>query len=120
MDAFEGSPIVVNTGRYGPYIKHNEQFYSLGKEDNPLTIDAKRAVELIQAKRKADAEKLIKRFDTHPDIQILNGKWGPYIKSGRIHIKIPKEVEDPSTLTLAACLELIEHAPAKKWRSKKK
>jgi DNA topoisomerase-1 len=119
MDAFEGSPIVVNTGRYGPYVKHNEQFYSLGKEDNPLTIDAKRAVELIQAKRKADAEKLIKRFDTHPDIQILNGKWGPYIKSGRIHIKIPKEVEDPSTLTLAACLELIEHAPAKKWRSKK-
>jgi DNA topoisomerase-1 len=123
IGAFEDHAIVVNTGRYGPYVKHNEQFYSLGKEDNPLAIDATRAVELIQAKRKADAEKLIKRFDDQPDLQILNGKWGPYIKAGRRHVKIPKEVEDPSTLTLAACLELVEHAPirtpTKKKRSKK-
>jgi DNA topoisomerase I len=123
IGAFEDHSIVVNTGRYGPYVKHNEQFYSLGKEDDPLAIDATRAVELIQAKRKADAEKLIKRFDDQPDLQILNGKWGPYIKVGRRHVKIPKEVEDPSTLTLAACLELVEHAPArtptKKKRSKK-
>jgi DNA topoisomerase-1 len=119
IDTFEDSPIVVNTGRYGPYVKHKEQFYSLGKEDNPLTIDTKKAIELIQTKRKADAEKFIKRFDDHPDIQILNGKWGPYIKSGRKHVKIPKEVEDPSTLTLAACLELVERAPAKKRRSQK-
>jgi DNA topoisomerase-1 len=120
IGAFESSPIVANTGRYGPYVKHKERFYSLGKEDNPLTIDAERAMELIQAKRKADAEKLIKRFDDQPDLQILNGQWGPYIKSGRKNVKIPKEVEDPSTLTLAACLELVENAPAKKNRSKKK
>lgn len=120
IGAFESSPIVVNTGRYGPYVKHKERFYSLGKEDNPLTIDAERAMELIRAKRKADAEKLIKRFDDQPDLQILNGQWGPYIKSGRKNVKIPKEVEDPSTLTLAACLELVENAPAKKNRSKKR
>jgi DNA topoisomerase-1 len=120
IGTFEDHSIVVNTGRYGPYVKHNEQFYSLGKEDNPLAIDAKRAVELIQAKRKADAEKLIKCFDDQPDLQILNGKWGPYIKAGRRHVKIPKEVEDPSTLTLAACLELVEHAPTRTPTKKKR
>lgn len=120
IGVWEDSPIVVNKGRYGPYIKHNEQFYTISKEDNPLTVDATRAIEIIQAKRKADAEKLIKRFDNNPDIQILNGQWGPYIKAGRKNVKIPKEVEDPSTLTLAACLELVEHAPVKKRRYKKK
>lgn len=120
VGSFEESPVLVNTGRYGPYVKHKAQFFSLDKEDDPLTIDTPRAVELIQAKRKADAEKLIKGFEDHPDIQILNGKWGPYIKSGRKHVKIPKEVEDPSTLTLATCLELIENAPVKKKRSKKR
>jgi DNA topoisomerase I len=120
IGCFEDHPIIVNTGRYGPYVKHNEKFYSLGKEDDPLAINAQRAIELIQEKRKADAEKLIKRFDNHPDIQILNGKWGPYIKVGRRHVKIPKEIEDPSTLTLAVCLALIEQAPIKQKRGKKR
>ncbi|MCU0318112.1 MAG: type I DNA topoisomerase [Amoebophilaceae bacterium] len=119
IGSFENSPVVVNTGRYGPYVKHNEKFYSLGREDDPLTIDVKRATEIIQAKRKADAERVIKWFDNYPDIQILNGRWGPYIKAGRKNVKIPKEVEDPSTLTLDACLTLVENAPAKKQRGKK-
>jgi DNA topoisomerase I len=117
---FENSPMMANTGRYGPYVKHDEKFYSLGREDNPLTIDAKRATEIIQTKRKADAEKFIKRFDHNPDIQILNGQWGPYIKSGRKNVKIPKEVADPSTLTLETCLALVENAPVKKRRIKKR
>jgi len=117
---FEDSPMVVNKGRYGPYVKHKEQFYSLGKEDHPLTINTERAVELIHAKRKADAEKIIKNFEDHPDIQILKGQWGPYIKSGRKNVKIPKEIEDPSTLTLSACLELVEHAPTKTPAKKKR
>jgi DNA topoisomerase-1 len=119
IGSFEDSLMLVNTGRYGPYVKHKELFYSLGKENDPLTIDAQRAVEIIRAKRKADAEKLIKGFEDHPDLQILNGKWGPYIKSGGKHVKIPKDVEDPSALTLTTCLELVENAPNKKRRSKK-
>ena len=109
----------MNIGRYGPYVKHGGKFYSLGKEYDPLTIDALDAIALIQAKRKADAEKVIKRFDSNPDVQILNGKWGPYIKLGRKHVKIPKDIEDPNTLTLATCLELIESKPTKKQRNKK-
>ena len=120
VGSFEDSPMVVNTGRYGPYVKHKEKFYSLGKEYDPLTIDAPSAIALIQAKRKADAEKIIKGFDSNPDVQILNGRWGPYIKVGRKHVKIPKDVEDPNTLTLAACLELIENTPTKRRYSRNK
>ena len=119
LDTFEGSPMVVNTGRYGPYVKHKDQFYSLGKEEDPLTINAAKAVAIIQAKRKADAERVIKRFDDH-DLQVLNGRWGPYIKAGRKNIKIPKEVEDPRTLTAAQCLALVAEAPAKQRGPKKK
>lgn len=118
LGSFENSSMIVNMGRYGPYIKHNEKFYSLGKEDNPLTIDAQQAIVLIQAKRKADAEKVIKLFDEKPDLQILNGRWGPYIKSGNKNVKIPKDIADPRTLTLAACLELVANAPTKKKRPK--
>ena len=119
IGSFENSPVVVNAGRYGPYVKHNEKFYSLGREDDPLTIDVSRATEIIQAKRKSDAEKVIKCFDNCPDIQILNGRWGPYIKSGRKNVKIPKEIGDPNTLTLEACVTLVENAPVKKQRGKK-
>lgn len=119
LGAFEDSLIVVNTGRYGPYVKHKEKFYSLSKEDNPLTIDIQGAISLIQEKRKAEAAKIIKQFNDAPELQILNGRWGPYIKSGRNHVKVPKEIEDPKKLTLAACIELLENAPAKKRRIKK-
>ena len=118
LAAFEDSPMVVNIGRYGPYVRHKEQFYSLPQEDDPLTIDATRAVEIIQAKRKAQAEKVIKRFNDQPDLQILKGRWGPYIKAGHQNVKLPKDIEDPSKLTLAQCLDLVEKAPAKKNKTK--
>ena len=118
LGAFEDSPMVINIGRYGPYVKHKEQFYSLTQEDDPLTINATRAVEIIQAKRKAQAEKVIKRFNNHPDLQILKGRWGPYIKAGYKNVKLPKDIEDPSKLTLAQCLDLVAKAPAKKNKTK--
>ncbi|MEL6539738.1 MAG: topoisomerase C-terminal repeat-containing protein, partial [Bacteroidota bacterium] len=120
---FEDQTLTVNTGRFGPYVKHQNKFYSLDKEDDPLTIDTARAIELIRGKRQADAERLIKQFSENPDIQILNGRWGPYIKAGKKNVKIPKEVEDPSKLTLAQCMTFAEQAPvkpAKKARGKRK
>ena len=117
---FEEEPLTVNVGRYGPYVRHKDKFYSLAKEDDPRTIETPRAIALIQAKREADAAKLIKCFDEDPDIQILNGQWGPYIKAGKKNVKIPKEIEDPRQLSLAQCTELIAQAPAKKTRAPKK
>jgi DNA topoisomerase-1 len=107
--------MVAAIGRFGPYIRHNNQFYSLGKEDDPLTVTEDRAREIIETKRKSDSEKVIKVFDENQDVKILNGRWGPYIAVGKQNVKIPKGKE-PKDLTLAECLELSAAAPEKKGR----
>lgn len=116
---WEEAPIIANIGRYGPYIKHQNKYYQLSKEDDPLAVTSARAIEIIQAKRQADAERLIKTFAEDPSIQILNGRYGPYIKTGGKNVKIPQEV-DPAQLTLETCLELVEKAPAKKTPKRKR
>ncbi len=119
LGAFEDKPVVANIGRFGPYVLHDKKFVSIPKEEDPYTISPERAVELIQAKREADANKLIKAFETNPDIQILNGRFGPYIKAGKKNVKIPKG-RIPVELTLEECVTLAENAPEKKGRFFKK
>lgn len=116
---YEGEPMVAAIGRFGPYIRHNNKFYSLSREDDPLTVGADRAIEIIEAKRKAEAEKYIKVFDENPDIQVLNGRYGPYIKAGKKNVKIPKD-KTPEELTLEECVELAEKAPEKKGKGKRR
>lgn len=115
MGEFEEGPVVVNIGRFGPYVLHDKKFVSIPKEEDPYTITLDRAIELIQNKRIADANKMIKTFDENPDIQVLNGRFGPYIKAGKKNVKIPKDKE-PKDLTLEECLELAANAPEKKGR----
>lgn len=118
LGTFEEKEVTVAIGRFGPYVRHDGKFASLTKEDDPYTIELARAIELIKAKRKADAERFIKTFEENPDIQVLNGRYGPYIKAGKKNVKIPKDVE-PKSLTLEQCIELAERAPAKKRGRKK-
>ncbi|MFM8850930.1 MAG: type I DNA topoisomerase [Cytophagales bacterium] len=115
LGVFEEKPMVANIGRFGPYVLHNKKFVSIPKGEDPYTITPARAVELIQAKRESDANKTIKLFDENPDVQILNGRFGPYIKAGKKNVKIPKDKE-PKDLTLQECLTLAENAPEKKGR----
>lgn len=112
---FEEKTVVINIGRFGPYVLHDKKFVSIPKTDDPYTINFDRAVELIQAKRVADANKTIKLFDENPDIQVLNGRYGPYIKAGKKNVKIPKD-KDPKELTLEECMTLVENAPERKGR----
>lgn len=119
LGTFEDKTVVAAIGRFGPYLRHDGKFVSLGKEHDPHTVDEETAIELILAKRKADAEKHIKSFDENADVQVLNGRWGPYIKVGRKNVKIPKDTE-PESLTLEQCLELAEKAPEKKGRARGK
>lgn len=119
MGEFEGLPVVVNIGRFGPYVLHNKKFVSIPKDEDPYTITFERAVELIKEKRIADANKMIKVFDENPDIQVLNGRYGPYIKAGKKNVKIPKD-KNPEDLTLEECIELAEKAPEKKGRFPRK
>ena len=115
MGEFEGGPVVVAIGRFGPYVLHDKKFVSIPKEEDPYTITLEKAIELIQNKRIADANKTIKSFDENPDILVLNGRFGPYIKAGKKNVKIPKDKE-PKDLTLEECLELAANAPEKKGR----
>lgn len=117
LGEYEGEPITANIGRFGPYVRHKNLFASLPREDDPLSVELDRAIELIEAKKKAEAEKYIKVFDENPDVQVLKGRWGPYIKVGKKNVKIPKDKE-PEALTLEECLDLAEKAPAKKGRGK--
>jgi DNA topoisomerase-1 len=116
---FEGNVMKVALGRFGPYILHDGKFYTITKEDDPLTVTEQRCIEIIEAKRKAEAEKLIKEFPGNDEVKVLNGRWGPYISAGNKNVKIPKG-KDPKELTLEECLELAVNAPEKKGRFAKK
>lgn len=113
VGTFEEKPMVAAIGKFGPYIRHDSQFFSLGKEFDPMTITEEEAIAVIKSKREAEANRLIKQFSENPDVQILNGRFGPYIKFGKQNVKIPKGKE-PGKLSYQECVELAEAAPAKK------
>lgn len=115
LGAFEEKPVVVNIGRFGPYVLHDKKFVSIPKDTDPYAIELDRAVELIENKRVSDANKLIKAFEGNDDIQVLNGRFGPYIKAGKKNVKIPKG-KDPKELTLEECITLADATPEKKGR----
>jgi DNA topoisomerase-1 len=119
VGTYEDKVIVAAIGRFGPYIRHDSKFVSLTGDDDPYTVEQDRAIELIEAKRKADAEKFIKSFDENPEVQVLNGRYGPYIKVGKKNVKIPKD-QEPKDLTLKECLDLAEKAPERKARGGKR
>ncbi|MGV3504164.1 MAG: type I DNA topoisomerase [Adhaeribacter sp.] len=112
---FEDKDMTAAIGRFGPFIRHDSKFYSLPKHLDPFTVTGEEAIEIIQAKRKADAEKLIKAFDENPEVQVLNGRFGPYIVVGKKNVKIPKGKE-PAGLSLEECLELAAATPDKPAR----
>ena len=117
---FEGEEVVASVGRFGPYLRFKGKFVSIKKDDgdDPLTIEIDRAKELILAHRKAEAEKTINRFEGEPLVQVLNGRYGPFIQIGegarknKTNVKIPKDVEQKS-LTREMCLELAEKSKKK-------
>jgi DNA topoisomerase-1 len=107
----EGKPIRVAIGRFGPYVQYGEKKYVSIKEDDPYTVELPRALELIRAKEELDANRTILDFP-EAGIQVLNGRYGPYITDRVKNAKIPKD-RDPKTLTLEECKELIAAAPAR-------
>jgi len=110
---------VAAIGKYGPYLRHNQKFYSLGQDDDPLTVELDRSIEIILAKRKDEAEKIIKTFEENPEVIVQNGPYGPYIKVGKKNVRIPKGKE-PAGLTLEECLELAEKSPERKSKKSRR
>lgn len=103
---FENKEMIAAIGRFGPYIRHDGKFYSLPKTDDPLEISAERAVEIIEAKRESDKNKVIHIFGQNGEIQVLNGRFGAYIAFEKNNYKIPKNT-DVATLTEEQCREII-------------
>lgn len=113
IGSFEDQDVTVAIGRFGPYVKHAGKFVSIPKELSPAHITLDEAVELIEKKRAADANKTLKTFDEDADMQILNGRYGPYIKHKGGNFKIPKTVAEPAALTLDECRKIVAEAEAK-------
>ncbi len=116
----EGEPVSTNIGRFGPYVKFGSKYASLKTKegDDPYTITLERALELVREKKEFEANREIKVFEG-TDIKILRGRYGPYITDGIKNARIPKDIEDPETLDLATCQDLIEKAPLPKSKRKK-
>ncbi len=103
---FEGETVTIGAGRFGPYIKFGNAYVTLPKDFDPLTISFEEATELILEKRKAEAERIIKTFECEPLLQVLNGRFGPYISYDGKNYKLPKGVT-PAKLSIEECMEII-------------
>lgn len=111
LGQYEEKDVVIGVGRFGPYVRHNSKFVSLKKTDDPITITLERSVELIEEGRQKDREKFIKVFDQDPELQVLNGRWGPFIKHKAENYKIPKGT-NAHELSFDECMKIIESQPS--------
>jgi DNA topoisomerase-1 len=120
LGEYKESELIVALGKFGPYIKHQSSFYSLSRNDDPLTITKDRAIELIEEKNQKEKEKIIREFEDDNRVKVLKGRWGPYISMEKNNYKIPKG-KDPLKLTLKDCLAIIKNTkPSKSKRKRKK
>ena len=120
---YEGKVMVAAVGRFGPFIRHDGKFVSIPKDLNPLTITAEEAIALIDGKREKDEQRFIKKFEEDPEMEILKGRFGPYISYQKANYRIPKTITDPASLTLEDCKKIIAEAgekPATKKRVARK
>lgn len=113
LGEYEDKVVTAAIGRFGPYLSHNKKFVSL-KVDDPLEVSLERAIELIEEKRQADLDKIINIYDEEePVIEVLKGRWGPYITSEKLNYKIPKDI-DAASLSREDCLKVMKENPPKK------
>ena len=110
---YDGHDVFIGLGRFGPYARYDNKFYSLGKTDDPLTITLKRAIEIIVEKGQKKGKQIIKEFDY--DIKIINGPYGPYISANKKNYRIPKDSK-PEDFSMEDCLQLMENYDAKPSR----
>ena len=119
LGPFRDKNMTVAIGRFGPYIRHDGKFVSLPKEYDPMEVTSEEAIAIIEEKERKDREKIIKTFDEEPGLQVLNGRYGPYIAFDKKNYKIPK-TQEPSELTLEMCKEIIEKTPKTTTKGAKK
>ncbi|MCD8043043.1 MAG: type I DNA topoisomerase [Tannerellaceae bacterium] len=116
---FEDKTVVAAVGKFGPFIRHDGKFISIPKDLNPLSITLDEAIELIKEKRIKDEQRFLKKFDEDPELEILNGRYGPYIAYKGKNYRIPKTVQEPATLSFDECMKIVTTAADKPAGKKK-
>ena len=112
---FEGKAVTVGAGKYGPYILHNKKYVSLPKDEDPLTVTLETAIELIDQKRKQDDERHLKKFDEDPKLEVMNGRYGPYICYDGKNYRMPKSMHAKAAeLTFEQCMQVVNTTASKK------
>ena len=117
---FEGSAVVIGAGRFGPYVLHNKKYVSLPKTEDPMTVGLETAIDLINQKREQEKKRHIKAFEQDPKLEVLNGRYGPYIVYDGKNYRMPKNLHDSAAeLSYEQCMEIVKSAPAKAVAKKK-
>ena len=121
LGEFEGTKVNVGTGRFGPYVQHNRKYVSIPKGEDPMTITLDRAIELIQEKRETEQKRHLKSFAEDEKLELLNGKYGPYIAYDGKNYRLPKnKMENVEALTYEECMTIIKEAPEPKTARRRK
>ena len=117
---FEGLPVIVNAGRFGPYVLHNKKYASIPKGEEPASMTLERAIEIILLKRESEEKSHLKRFEEEPELEIRVGRWGPYISFKGANYRIPqREFGRAAELSLEDCMKFVEAEQKKHLKSKR-
>ena len=120
---FEGSEVTIGTGRFGPYVLHNKKYVSLPKGENPLTVTLGTAVALIETKRLQEKERHIKQFEQDNKMELLKGRYGPYVAYDGKNYRIDKKLHERALagdLSYEECMDIVRNAPEPKTSRRKK
>ena len=119
LGEYEEKTVTVAIGRFGPFVRHNNQFVSIPKGEDPMSVTLERAIALIEEKRLKDSQRRIKQFDEDPAMEILNGRYGAYIYYNKANYTLPKTIADPASLTYEDCLTVIREYKGKAGKTAK-
>ena len=114
LGTFEGTTVSIGTGRFGPYVLHNKKYVSLPKGSDPMSVTLQEAIKLIIEKRQAEVERHLRKFEEEPELEVLNGRYGPYIAYKGNNYRLPKTLaERAKELTLEECMTVVKEQDEK-------
>ena len=115
LGTFEASDVIIGAGRFGPYVLHAKKYVSIPKGEDPMSISLQRAIELIEEKRKQDTQRHLKTFDEDPKLEVMDGRYGPYLAYDGKNYRLPKAMQSKAAqLTLEQCMEVIDAQNSKR------
>ena len=109
LGEYEAEPITVGTGRFGPYVLHSKKYVSIPKGTDPMSITLEEAIRLIEERRQSEASAHLKSFEEDAELEVMNGRFGPYLKYKGSNYKLPKSVKEPANLTYEECMDIINN-----------